>query len=831
MLPYNARLVERAKEQLLHWEREVKLDNQRGLTDINKAAENFYRGLLNIILDAELINMNLMKMDFPAVDLAERNGGLCVQVTSSEGRDKINHTLEEFFGNDLQKTYQRLIVVIIGTKPKYNKTPFPTEDGFVLDRDSDIWDTAGLLQQIEGLDGDRLKRVDEYLTRELGEIREPVLHLPVPERRNPVGFLGRKTELAWIGDELKKGTKPVVIAGLGGVGKTALAVEFRKGWRGQVYFARFDTSFTRTLADSVGMAIPPQERRGLNEEQTAELALSYLRRCEKGDLLIVDNAEVAGKSWAELTRDPFYEKLRRLPMAVLMTTRHRDTGGRWLGRLDQEDLREIFRRHEVNISEGEMDALIDAVDGHTMTVDMIARTIRESWGDVTAETILTAMETSTLHAGDFDDIENDHDPEQGKIYAHLRALFDLSRISEDGKHALRCATLLPQTGMDEALFRHALTDGAAQAIKLLEKKGWVDRKEGKVTIHPVVRLVCRTELKPTEESCEEFILGVDNQYDYNQYDAVKFQQIAEVFENADHILGDETGFLSSRSSLIWRAVGELKRAQRMAYRAMECLEKKSPNSDDLSAAYNNLGLIYGDLGEHDKSLEYRLKALSIIERTRDKKDIGFATICNNVGTAYHNLGKYKEALKYYLKALRIREELLNADHLDLAQSYNNMGCTYSAMGEHQRGLELKMKSLLIREKVLGLDHPDTAQSYNNVGSTYNDLGDYSTALKYQKIGLEIWERILLKNDPVLAHAYNSIAKTYCCLEQFDEAAIYMCRAAEIINGSSLPINHPKREQYNQDAALLMLAITIQKERQGKPLSVLFLGMDSFGNNK
>ena len=42
-MTYTAKLVDRAKERLLYWEREVKLDSQMGLTDINKAAENFYR--------------------------------------------------------------------------------------------------------------------------------------------------------------------------------------------------------------------------------------------------------------------------------------------------------------------------------------------------------------------------------------------------------------------------------------------------------------------------------------------------------------------------------------------------------------------------------------------------------------------------------------------------------------------------------------------------------------------------------------------------------------------------------------------------------------------
>ena len=798
MAPYTARLVERAKERLLHWEREVRLDNQRGLTDINKAAENFYRGLLNIILNAELINMNLMKMDFPAVDLAEKGGGLCVQVTSSEGREKINHTLREFFGHDLQKTYNRLIVVIIGTKPKYHKDPFQTKDGFVLDRDGDIWDTAGLLQQIEGLDDDRLKRVDEYLTRELGEIREPVLHLPVPERRNPVEILGRGEELEWIQRELAAGTKPVIVAGLGGIGKTELAVKFqRERWTGQKYFVRFDTSFKRTLADSVGMAIPVEERKGLNEEQTAELALQYLRRCEKGDLLIVDNAEVAGKSWAELTRDPFYEKIRRLSMAVLMTTRHRDTGGKWLGRLAQEELREIFRRHEVNISEGEMDALIEAVDGHTMTVDMIARTIRESWGDVTAETILTAMETSTLHAGDFDDIENDHDPEQGKIYAHLRALFDLSRISDDGKHALRCATLLPQTGMDEALFRHALPEGAAREIKKLEKKGWVDRKEGLVTIHPVVRLVCRTELEPRSENCEDFLRGIKAQYSRKQYNADQFRQRAEIFENAADVLEDQNGVWAGEAGYFWSKVAEHRRALSCRLRTLEKREEKQPDSSELAKAYNNMGSTYGTLGNHKLALEYKLKAMKLREQVLEADDPALAASYNNVGTSYGELGSHKKALEYKLKAMKLREQVLRENHPDLAVSYNNVGISYGALGDHKKSLEYKLKALKIREQELGENHPEVAASYNNVGYTYGQMGDQAARLEYSVRALEIRERVLPENHPDIAMSCNNIAWAYYKLGQLDQAATYMRRAAEIVNRSTLPEQHRKRVNYNK----------------------------------
>ena len=787
----------------------------------SEGAEYLYCDLLNEAFDYELKNMNRIRDNFPAIDLGDEGEGLAVQVTSTGDAGKVKKTLERFYDHNLNVGYNRLIVLIAGkAECRSTKTPHPGLD-------LEIWGTTELIGQLRGLSMKKLKAVDAFLRERVDapKMREPVLHLPVPERRNPVGFLGRKAELAWIGEELKKGTKPVIVAGLGGVGKTALAVEFRKGWAGNVYFATFRESFQRTLADSVGQAIPVQERRGLNEEQTAELALGYLSRCEAGDLLIVDNAEVTGKKWCDLTADPFYEKLRCLPMNVLMTTRHRDTGGKWLGKLAQEELREIFRRHEVNIPEGEMDRLIDAVDGHTMTVDMIARTIRESWGDVTAEDILIAMANSTLHEGDFDEIETDHDQEHRQIYAHLKALFDLSGISDDGKYALRCATLLPQNGMDEALFRHALTEIAAKEIKLLEKKGWVDRKEGNVTIHPVVRLVCRTELKPTEENCEEFLFGIKKQYDKKQYDHIKFRQMAEVFEHASNILEDKTGFWAGEAGYLWHELAETQRALACNLRFVQMCEQHQPDSNNLAASYNNVGSTYGALGDHKQALEYQMKALEIWERVLPPDHPDLALSYDNVGSTYGALGDHKQALEYQLKALEIRERVLPPEHPDLASSYNNVGYTYGDLGDHKQELEYQLKDLAICERVLPPDHPDLAISYNNVGATYGALGDHEKELEYNLKALGIRERVLPGNHPSLALSCSNIAITYYDLGRIGEAATHMRRAADIINCSTLPETHPHRVNYNKWAGVLKR----EYEMQQKILSqTRERGVDPFG---
>ena len=841
-MTYTAKLVDRAKERLLYWEREVKLDNQMGLTDINKAAENFYRGLLNIILDAELVNMNLMKMDFPAVDLAEKDGGLCVQVTSTEDRDKINHTLTKFFERDLQRVYSRLIVVIIGTKPKYSKTPFPTKDGFALDRDGDIWDTAGLLQQIEGLDDGKLKRVDEYLTRELGEGKRPALRLPIGESLGVDGFVGREAELAEMAQAIADGVKPVVLWGLGGMGKTELACQFgRKYTAGRVFFARFRESFYGTVADSIALGIPGVAERPMDGAQRYCLAMEQLRLCSQKDVLIVDNAD--GGSRFEELKDEAYRALCALPLRLIVTTRHKVNRAIEVRRLENGELYRIFENHEATVTREQMDALIAAAEGHTLTVDLMARTLAQSWGTVKPEDILRALDEGNLAQKQFPAVYSDHDPRearrQERIYARLAALFDLSAIGEAGRTVLGCATLLPEGGMEESLFYLALPEALREELDSLEKRGWLNREKGVLRIHPVVRLVCRTELKPTEENCKAFLRGIDNQYDRKQYDHEKFRQMAEVFETASNLLEDKTGVWASLAGYLWNQVAETQRALACNLRSVQICEQHQPDSNHLSIGYNNVCVTYYALGDHKQALKYQLKALEIWERVLPPEHPDLATSYNNVGVTYdelgdHNqalayklkalaicervlppehpdlaigynstgytygaLGEHKQALEYQLKAIGICERVLPPEHPDLAASYNNVSATYYGLGEHKQALEYQLKALGIRERVLPPEHPDLALSYNNVGYTYGELGDHEKELEYKLKALGIWERVLPGNHPSLALSLNNIAWTYYALGQIGEAATHMRRAADIINRSTLPENHPDRVNVNK----------------------------------
>lgn len=161
------------------------------------------------------------------------------------------------------------------------------------------------------------------------------------------------------------------------------------------------------------------------------------------------------------------------------------------------------------------------------------------------------------------------------------------------------------------------------------------------------------------------------------------------------------------------------------------------NHLDTILSYNNVGSVFNGLGDYQTALEYLEKALAISEALSEEEHANTALSYNNIGGTYGGLGEHKEALKFLEKALQIRIVTFGEEHPNTATVYQNIGSTYSKLGEHENALKYKEKSLKIRIAGLGEEHPNTAAGYNSVGITYRKLGDNETALEYQKKALTI----------------------------------------------------------------------------------------------
>ena len=779
-----ARLMRRTRRYLAIWMTNIGLDNDQGLTDINSDAEDFCCGLLNIVLEARLQNLNLLQMNFPAIDLADKDRRICVQVTSTAGAEKITHTLDRFFAHHLDEDYDRLIVMILGKKKKYQKQ-FPQKEGFSFDHTQDVWDIQKLLTQIAGLTMPMLEQVDDYLREQFGDLEEqaPSMDLPVLSALDDNTFLGRDDELAEIARRFEQNEKLAILSGLGGMGKTELAVRFAlTRWGGESYFVHFTKNWRQTVLENIAPRIRGLNRDGADADRIYRDAMAELKSHGADELLIIDNVDQEEDSLTQLKRE-----LSELRLRILITTRTDTAHKISVAQLQYEELDRLFELHESDVSPEEQRQLIDAVDGHTLTVDLMARALRPRLGAATADKLLNNLSDRTIRG-----VETAYPgaPGQARIIEHLKKVFRVVALKEEEQALLQYATLLPDGGMQYPLFLADHEEDWLDPLTRLTDNGWLNFKDELLSIHPVIRKVCVEELKPSDENCGDYLNGFSAQYDEKDYRLERLRQMAELLTKAADHLADTQGTWALIAGERWRDVGDFTQAQKYSICAMRKLEQDpASNEPALAQAYNNVGCTYGDLGDHRKALDYQKKALAIRETVLPKDHSDLARSYNNVGGAYRKLGDHRKALDYQKKALAIFEKALPEDHPDLATSYNNVGSTYGDLGDQQKALDYKKKALAIREKVLPKDHPHLAASYNNVGSTYSALGDHRKALDYLKKALAIREKALPEDHPDLAASYNNVGFTYGYLGDHQKALDYQKKALAI-REKVLPPDHP-----------------------------------------
>jgi len=84
------------------------LSNRQKLFDINRLSEDLFGGLINIIENINLKNLNISKMDIPEIDLGDRKNRICYQVTSENRFNKIKESLDKF--NRYELNYIRIMM-------------------------------------------------------------------------------------------------------------------------------------------------------------------------------------------------------------------------------------------------------------------------------------------------------------------------------------------------------------------------------------------------------------------------------------------------------------------------------------------------------------------------------------------------------------------------------------------------------------------------------------------------------------------------------------------------------------------------------------------------
>jgi tetratricopeptide (TPR) repeat protein len=152
-------------------------------------------------------------------------------------------------------------------------------------------------------------------------------------------------------------------------------------------------------------------------------------------------------------------------------------------------------------------------------------------------------------------------------------------------------------------------------------------------------------------------------------------------------------------------------------------------------ALGNLGIAYNALGEYHRAIEYHEQNLKIARQFGDRQ--GEASALGNLGNACSNLGEYDRAIKYHEKALVIDRDLGN--RLGEEQDLGNLGNAYYKLGEFQRAIKYYEQCIKIAREIS--DRHGEAETLFNSALALNEIGERSLAISGAEAALRIYEAL------------------------------------------------------------------------------------------
>ena len=213
--------------------------------------------------------------------------------------------------------------------------------------------------------------------------------------------------------------------------------------------------------------------------------------------------------------------------------------------------------------------------------------------------------------------------------------------------------------------------------------------------------------------------------------------------------------------------------------ALAIREKTLGPDPDTAMSLNNLALLRKDQGNFADALLLYQRAVKICEKVLGPEHPDTATSLNNLAGLLRDKGDFTGARPIHERALAIYEKARGAEHPDTAMSLVNLALVLGEQGDLARARLIYERALAIREKAFGPEHSDTATCLNSLASVLKAQGDFAGARPLYERALAIREKTLGPEHYDTAESLNDLAVLLSNEGDFAGARLLLKRALAI----------------------------------------------------
>lgn len=275
------------------------------------------------------------------------------------------------------------------------------------------------------------------------------------------------------------------------------------------------------------------------------------------------------------------------------------------------------------------------------------------------------------------------------------------------------------------------------------------------------------------------------------------------FPEAGTLLQDAGTYLRKRARLL--------EAIKMQQQLLAFQEKKiGADHPKITEIIVNLAKLFRHQGRYAEAESLLHRALTTAENSINLEDIKVSEILVPFSALYHNMGKIPEAEKLARRALEIQEKILGSEHPDLAKCLTNLAGILISRQEFHEAQNLIERSLALEEKKLGPMHHQLAINLTMLAETYrlqNQLSDCEPILQR---ALHLDETAFGPDHPSVAWSILGLAELYINQDRYEEAITLYNRALRI-REKSFSLEHPLVIETRQRYTALLTQLGRDKE--------------------
>jgi len=700
----------------------------------------------------------------------------------------------------------------------------------------------------------RVLGLDEQEARQLLEASLTALspYWSVPYPRNPL-FTGReemleKLRVALVAEQAGTASGAYAVCGMGGVGKTQLALEYAYQHALEykaVFWIEAETEYSIALSMMhIAETLQLPEQGDRNQQQVIMAVQRWLATHSQW-LLIWDNIE----DLALLNR--FLPTSRQ--GTLLLTTRRQALGtlawGLELLPMEREQgILFLLRRTKVlepAASDQQVQwlatqlpahyaaatELVEAMGGLPLALDQAGAYIEEAQCGLSAYLELFRIRRAVLLQQRGEDAR-DH-------LASVATTFRLSITAATLRHPavwefLGVCALLHPDAIPEKLFRQGAEHlGATLRIVCRDELEW----------NRVVAAACASSLlsrQPEEQTLtlhrlvQAVLLDAMTKTEREQWSRQALEALEAVFPLAlpaseytlwrqcqrllPHALvcleragaADESLALAS---LAYKAAhsryvrGEFTQAEPLYQRALSIRERLlGPDHPLVAASLHALAGPVQAQGKYAQAEALLLHALRIYEQAASPDTPALAYSLHELAFVYWQQGKYAQAEPLYRRALHIREQFAGSNNHEIAYSLHNLALLFYEQGKAEQAKPLYQRAWKLWVQSLGPDHPSGGQALNNLANIYRDQCKFTQAEALYQRARQIWEQSLGPDHLWVAYALHGQALLF--QKQGRDAE------AESLFQRTLALREQQLSQYHPETAQALHDLALFRQAQG-----------------